>query len=200
MCCRYVALSGRRSTMMSRIVPRVARTSFVSACGGYWKCIPRSVPLRLLKAMFACAITGSRPRSANSFWQNARAKKPRSSSRASRSTMNAPFSLVSVKITRSFLLQRARRSKPAASRRHRLGQPAQVGPEVSRLHELLELVDAPEARPLEVLEPKAQLLVRFVELPRALVSVPPRLERGQAAAYPREVRSIIALVRPGILR
>ncbi len=31
--------------MMSRIAPRVQRTSFVSAAGGNWKCIPRSVPL-----------------------------------------------------------------------------------------------------------------------------------------------------------
>src|SRR5947208_3326423 len=44
MCSRYVELSGRRSTMMSRIAPRVARTSFVSAAGGNWKCIPRNVP------------------------------------------------------------------------------------------------------------------------------------------------------------
>ena len=35
--------------MMSRIAPRVHRTSFVSAAGGNWKCIPRSVPLRRLK-------------------------------------------------------------------------------------------------------------------------------------------------------
>ena len=42
---RYVGLSGRRSTMMSRIAPRVQRTSFVSAAGGYWKCIPRRVPV-----------------------------------------------------------------------------------------------------------------------------------------------------------
>ena len=40
--------SGRRSTMMSRIAPRVHRTSLVSAAGGIWKCIPRSVPLRWL--------------------------------------------------------------------------------------------------------------------------------------------------------
>ena len=30
--------------MMSRIAPRVQRTSLVSAAGGYWKCIPRTVP------------------------------------------------------------------------------------------------------------------------------------------------------------
>ena len=39
--------------------------------------MPRSVPAMLLKATFACAITGLRPCSANSCWQNARAKKPR---------------------------------------------------------------------------------------------------------------------------
>src|SRR4051812_24399976 len=84
--------------MMSRIDPRVARTNFVSAAGGYWKCIPRTVPRRLLKAMFACAMTGFSPRSSNSFWQKTRAKKPRLSSRRSMSTRKAPFSLVSVKI------------------------------------------------------------------------------------------------------
>ena len=85
--------------MMSTIAPRVQRTSFVSAAGGNWKCIPRSVPLRLLKAMFACAIRGLSPWSVNSFWQKARAKKPRSSSLRSRSRMNAPLNVVSVKIT-----------------------------------------------------------------------------------------------------
>src|SRR5207247_325821 len=55
MCSRYVGLSGRRSTMMSRIAPRVARTSFISAAGGNWQCIPRSVPLRFVKARLAGA-------------------------------------------------------------------------------------------------------------------------------------------------
>jgi glucose-1-phosphate cytidylyltransferase len=48
MCCSHVGDSGRRSTMMSRIAPRVQRTSLVSATGGTWKCIPRSVSLRWL--------------------------------------------------------------------------------------------------------------------------------------------------------
>ena len=30
--------------MMSRMAPRVQRTILVSAAGGYWKCMPRSVP------------------------------------------------------------------------------------------------------------------------------------------------------------
>ncbi len=60
--------------MMSRIAPRVQRTTFVSAAGGNWKCMPRSVPATLLNATFACAITGFRPCSSNSCWQNARAK------------------------------------------------------------------------------------------------------------------------------
>ncbi len=52
--------------MMSRIAPRVQRTSFVSTAGGYWKCIPRIVPARRLNARLACAITGSSPCSENS--------------------------------------------------------------------------------------------------------------------------------------
>src|SRR5215470_14602024 len=149
--------------MMSRIDPRVARTSFVSACGGYWKCMPRSVPFFQLKAMFACAITGSSPCSANSFWQKARAKKPRSSSRLSRSMMKAPFSLVSVKITFSSLRGAPGSSSRRGSCRHRLRQPAQVGPEVSGLHELLELVDAAEPGALEVLQHEPHLPARLVD-------------------------------------
>src|SRR5712671_1244389 len=87
--------------MMSRIAPRVARTSFVSGVGGYWKCMPRTVPFCLLKATFACAMTGFKPWSANSRWQNARAKNPRLSSRRSMSITKAPLSLVSVKIIQS---------------------------------------------------------------------------------------------------
>ena len=76
--------------MMSRIAPRVQRTSFVSTAGGYWKCIPRIVPARRLKARLACAITGSSPCSSNSCWQKTRAKKPRLSSLRSTSITNAP--------------------------------------------------------------------------------------------------------------
>src|SRR5438105_4877397 len=151
--------------------------------------------------MLTWAITGLRPCSANSFWQKARAKKPRSSSRGSRSRMKAPFSFVSVKITilpspprRQEVVQQAR------SRRHRLGKPAQVGSEVSHLHQLLELVDAPEARPLEILELEPHRLVRFVELPGALAGVPLGLERGQLAADLGEIGAVVAFVRSGVLR
>src|SRR5438067_544502 len=84
--------------MISRIEPLVHRTSLVSAAGGYWKCMPRNVPLVLLNAMLACAIVGFSAWAENSFWQNARAKKPRPSSRRSMSIMKAPLSLVSVNI------------------------------------------------------------------------------------------------------
>jgi hypothetical protein len=39
---------GRRSTATSKIAPVAQRTSFVSACGAAWKCIPRSVSRRAL--------------------------------------------------------------------------------------------------------------------------------------------------------
>ena len=84
--------------MMSRIAPRVQRTSFVSGAGGNWKCIPRSVPFLAIKGDIACAMIGFKPCASNSCWQKARAKKPRESSRRSMSITNAPFSLVSVKI------------------------------------------------------------------------------------------------------
>ena len=47
--------------MMSTIAPRVHRTIFVSAFGGNWKCMPRSVPAEMLNATFAWAITGLSP-------------------------------------------------------------------------------------------------------------------------------------------
>ena len=63
--------------MMSRIAPRVAphqlglglRRDTGSACRAACPCVE-------LKATLACAIVGFRPCSANSFWQNARAKNP----------------------------------------------------------------------------------------------------------------------------
>src|SRR5690242_5447245 len=161
--------------MMSRMAPRVARTSLVSGWGGNWKCMPRSVPLRALKATFACAMTGLSPCSWNSCWQKVRAKNPLSSLRFSRSRMKAPFSFVSVKIKR-FPLSRV--GPGDASGRDRLGEPAQVASQIAAAHQALDLVDAPVARPLEVLEPQADGLVRLVELPCALARVPLRLEAG----------------------
>src|SRR4029079_15748578 len=84
--------------MTSRMPPRVARTSLLSAAGGNWKCIPRSVPLRRLKATFACAICVFSPCSANSCRQEARAEEPRLSSRRSGSMTKAPASFVSVNL------------------------------------------------------------------------------------------------------
>src|SRR5215510_11915090 len=106
-CPRYEGLSGRRSTITSRTAPRVQRTTFVSAAGGYWKWTPRTDPLNRLKPMFACAMTGFRPCSANSFWQKARAKKPRLSSLRSSSMTNAPLSFVSSKITGALLIRKS---------------------------------------------------------------------------------------------
>src|SRR5438105_14592660 len=63
--------------MMSRIAPCVHRTSLVSAAGGNWKCIPRTVPRFLLKATLAWAMSGLSPCAANSRWQKTRAKNPR---------------------------------------------------------------------------------------------------------------------------
>ena len=62
-------------------------------------------------AMLAWTMTGFRPRCPNSRWQKVRAKKPRSSSRRSRSMMNAPLSLVSVKITSRDRLASARQRR-----------------------------------------------------------------------------------------
>src|SRR4051794_31544704 len=181
--------------MMSRMAPRVARTSFVSGCGGNWKCMPRSVPLRALKATFACAMTGLSPCSWNSCWQKVRAKNPRSSLRFSRSRMKAPFSFVSVKIKRCPFPLRC----DDGSRRHRLGEPAQVRSQVAASHQPLDLVDAAVARPLEVVEPQADGLVRLVELPRALARVPLRLEAGEDPSDLGEVGAVVALVRAGVL-
>src|SRR2546422_7544231 len=112
--------------------------------------------------------------------------------------MKAPFNLVSVKITVSFPPGCARLARRTGSRRHRLREPAQVGPEASHLHELLELVDPPEPRTLEVLELQTHGLACFVDLPGALPRVPLGLERRQQTADLGEVGAIISLVRARI--
>ena len=61
--------------------------------------MPRSVPAIGFDAILAWETNGLRPKSRKSRWQKTRAKNPRSSVLRSRSMMNAPFSLVSVKIT-----------------------------------------------------------------------------------------------------
>src|SRR5207245_3082303 len=121
----------------------------------------------------------------NSCWQNARAKKPRLSLRASSSMMKAPASVVSTKIM-SFL-----------SRGDELFRPAQVWPEVTGRDQLFELIDTPEPRPLEVLDPKADRLVGLVQLLCALPRVPLGLEAGEHLGDPTEVRAVVAFVRAG---
>src|SRR5262245_25570455 len=66
--------------------------------------MPRRVPLLKLEARLAWAMTGLSPWDLNSFWQNARAKKPRESSLRSKSITKAPLSLASVKITAQLLI------------------------------------------------------------------------------------------------
>src|ERR1044072_2875833 len=58
--------------------------------------MPRSVPRLKLYDMLAWVIVFSSPCAASSFWQKARAKKPRSSLRGSSSITYAPRSGVSV--------------------------------------------------------------------------------------------------------
>ena len=87
--------------MMSRIAPRVHAHELRLGGGRELEVhAAQRSRLRWLNATLACAITGLSPCSSNSCWQNARAKKPRSSSLRSRSMTNAPASLVSVKIMR----------------------------------------------------------------------------------------------------
>src|SRR6266568_6776738 len=170
--------------MMSRIAPRVARTSFVSAAGGNWKCIPRSVPFRLLKAMLACAISGFRPCSVNSCWQNDRAKNPRLSWCASMSMMNAPASFVASKIMFSL-----------PSRGDRIVNPPQIRSKVARAEQRLQLIDPAVARPFEVFDLEPDVLVSLVQLPCAFARIPFGSERRQDPRDLAEVRAVIAQIR-----
>src|SRR5215469_2260050 len=145
--------------------------------------MPRSVPRYLLKAMFAWAITGFRPWSRNSFWQNARAKKPRSSSRGSRSRMNAPVSFVSVKIMFSSALQDC------------LSVPAQRTAQAASLDAGREVVDAPEARPLELLQGQTVPAIVVRHLLGAETCIPRGLELGQEPADLAEIDAVAPLVR-----
>src|ERR1700704_4347440 len=136
---------------MSRMAPRVHRTSLLSAAGGYWKCMPRRVPFFAFEATLAWAITGFSPWSRNSFWQKTRAKKPRSSVLRSRSMMKAPLSLVSVNIIvasglavddREFAV-RLPSGSPAMS---------QIVREDAVVDQFLDVADTLIARPLKFLE------------------------------------------------
>ena len=60
-----------------------------------------------LSELFTCTTRDESPWAANSFSQKARAKKPRSSSRFSRSMVNAPLSGVSLKIMPSLFVRRS---------------------------------------------------------------------------------------------
>src|SRR3989442_1695129 len=62
--------------------------------------------------------------------------------------------------------------RPSRGSSGRLLVPAEVYTKVTRGHELLDLVDPPEARAFEVFDPKPDVLVGLVELPRALAGVP----------------------------
>src|SRR6266540_971044 len=83
--------------------------------------MPRSVPRRRLYETFDWTTLVARPWAANSCWQNDRAKKPRSSSRASRSIWWTPSSLVAV----NFIACPAGASGPVGplDRRHRHDEP-----------------------------------------------------------------------------
>src|SRR5690349_14864394 len=91
-----VAESSRRSTATSNTAPRVQRTIFTSACGAFWKCMPRSVPFLWLKPTLSCVWFGFRPCAASVSRHQARAKKPRSSVIFFRSMTNRPCKVVGV--------------------------------------------------------------------------------------------------------
>src|SRR5882757_4352640 len=179
--------------MMSRIAPRVHRTSLLSAAGGYWKCMPRSVPFLVFEATLACAITDLSPWSWNSFWQKARAKKPRSSVLRSRSIMKAPFSFVSVKIIVRLRLAvddcelAVRFALGGLAKSQLVGEDA-VG------DQFLDVANALVAWPLEFLKRQLRLTKSIVELLGSAPRIPLRLEGGQHACDLAEVDTVGARV------
>ena len=146
---------GLRSTMMSRMAPRVQRTSLVSAAGGYWKCMPRSVPFLRVRRDARLGDDRLQAELPELVLAEGAAKKPRSSLRRSRSMMNAPLSLVSVKITCRCL---------------ELGSDGAGVPEVRREHavgdQLLDVADALVTRTLELLEGEPGLADRLQKAAR----------------------------------
>src|ERR1043166_1271112 len=113
--------------------------------------MPRRVPFLAFEATLACAITVLSPRSRNSCWQKARAKKPRSSVLRSRSMMKAPLSLVSVKIIARLPSGRRQRQSCVALCGRGLSV-SQVFRENAVGDQLLDMADALVARALELLE------------------------------------------------
>src|SRR6185437_17108333 len=63
----------------SKIAPFSTLTSLPWACGAFWKCRPRTVPLRALKAWLSCTKRVSTPAAASAFWLQVSANQPRAS-------------------------------------------------------------------------------------------------------------------------
>src|SRR4051794_12301285 len=151
-----------RSTITSKIAPRLTRTSLVSRDSD--QCIPRTVPRRRLNDTLACATRGSRPFSSNSRAQNVRAKWPRPSARGSGSTSQAPPIGSGWKS-----ISGDGEARPAP---HRRG----VGPDLPRRRvggpqvvELLELPVGVHAHPEAVVLEHGQLAVRRQPLERSVL-------------------------------
>src|ERR1700751_3804382 len=88
--------------------------------------MPRRVPLSLLNELSICTKRVSRPAAANSRSQNARAKKPRSSSRLSSSMTKAPSSGVGTNRIGSLICGRRPRLRGAKAGDRHVMLPAQV--------------------------------------------------------------------------
>src|SRR5262245_59172792 len=108
---------------MSRMPPRMQRTSLASCDGGHWKCIPRTVPRERLWEMLDWMNSPRSPCAANSFTQMMRAKKPRSSTAFSGRTSHAPS---------------------RASGSNRMSAPVQLGIDLLAVLQILQLLQPRE--------------------------------------------------------
>ena len=99
----HLQVAGRMRAQVQSDVedrPRVQRTSFTSACGSRWKCMPRSVPARMLRPTLAWTQVGVEAVRRRTRPGTRRApKKPRSSPIRSTSTMVTPSTGVVVNLT-----------------------------------------------------------------------------------------------------
>src|ERR671925_2438187 len=78
------------------------------------------------------------------------------------------------------------------------GPPTEARVEFLRGHEVLEVVDALEARSLTILEPHAGSSIRAIQLFGALSRRPLRLELGQEPLDLAEIHPIAARVRTAV--
>src|SRR5580658_2893701 len=159
--------------------------------------MPRRVPFRLLKEILHWTNSAGKPLVSNSCLQNARAKKPRSSSRFSKSMRKEPFRLNSRKITRKPLVG-SETSRWLEQGWRILVLPAQCRVQLAGSEKSLNVVDTLVARAFEIFHLEPNTLVRGIQFLGAAADVPLGTEPWKNFSDKAKIDAIAAFVGASI--